>query len=49
MKNKNLIHRLKKYFMTQDIEQVSYLCASLMIDLNRMNFIEELSESEKKT
>lgn len=46
MKNKEVMDRLQKYFMSQKPESVARICASMMIDLNRFYVKDFLSDDE---
>lgn len=46
--NKKVINELQEYFLKQDPKIVARFLANMMIDLNRLYSIEELSENERK-
>jgi len=48
MTNKKVIDMLVKYFLSQDPEKVATLLACCMIDLKRVNDIEELPDDERE-
>jgi hypothetical protein len=47
MENKEVINKLREYFLRNDPEKVAHLCANFMIDLNRFLNINNLSQEER--
>lgn len=47
--NKEVIHKLKKYFLEQETEVVALALAGLMIDANRWDKYDKLSENEARS
>ena len=49
MKNKDMMRRLREYFMKQDSDDVAYLASSLTVDLLRFLNFDQLGEAEAKS
>lgn len=47
MNNKEVVDKLQEYYLTQDIQTVTRLCANFAIDINRFYYFEKLSIEEK--
>lgn len=47
MNNKQAIEKIKEYCLTQDKENVCHALAALMIDINRIYYIDRLDEKER--
>jgi hypothetical protein len=45
--NKEIIYKLKAFFLEQDFDDIAYALASTLIDLHRMVRVDELPEKEK--
>jgi hypothetical protein len=45
--NKEVIERLKAYFMEQEQEDICFMLASLMVDMHRVKHYQFLDEDEK--